>query len=39
MKIRIKGKDQPGLSMTRAIGDKIAASVGVSFDPGKHSIY
>ena len=39
MKVWIKGKDQPGLSMARAIGDKIAASVGVSCEPGKLSIY
>ena len=31
----MKGKDQPGLAMSRAIGDQMAASVGVICDPGK----
>lgn len=34
-RVWVKGKDQPGLAMSRAIGDQMAASVGVICDPGK----
>ncbi len=35
LKVWLKGEEKPGLAMTRAIGDQMAATVGVSCDPGK----
>lgn len=35
MRVWIKGKEQPGLAMARAIGDEMAMTVGVTCEPGK----
>ena len=35
LKVWLKGEEKPGLAMTRAIGDLMASTVGVSCDPGK----
>ena len=34
LRVWLKEDDIPGLAMTRAFGDKVAASVGVIADPG-----
>jgi hypothetical protein len=31
----LKNKNYPGLAMSRSIGDLVAASIGVTCDPGK----
>jgi len=35
MRVWLKNENMPGLAMSRSIGDKVAASVGVSHEPGK----
>jgi serine/threonine protein phosphatase PrpC len=33
LRVWLKGEEKPGLTMTRAIGDQMAASVGVTCEP------
>lgn len=35
LRVWLKNEDIPGLAMTRSFGDKVAASVGVTAEPGK----
>jgi hypothetical protein len=34
-RVWMKGKDYPGLAISRSVGDQIAHNVGVSAEPGK----
>ena len=34
MRVWLKGKEIPGLAMTRSIGDIIASKIGVTCEPG-----
>lgn len=36
LRVWLKNEDIPGLAMTRAFGDQVAASVGVTAEPGKY---
>ena len=38
MRVWVKGKDLPGLAMSRAIGDDMAMTVGVTCEPGKFKV-
>lgn len=39
MRVWLKNENMPGLAMSRSMGDKVAASVGVSHEPGNYIIY
>lgn len=34
-RVWMKGKDYPGLAISRSVGDQIAHNIGVSAEPGK----
>lgn len=38
LRVWLKNEDIPGLAMTRAFGDQVAASVGVTAEPGKYHL-
>ena len=38
LRVWLKNEDIPGLAMTRAFGDQVASTVGVTAEPGKYHL-